>query len=131
MPPARSNRRTTSPIAIILILGCVLLVTGLLMRIGGSATSQASNWFSVSVTACSATDTSPPMAQVLYTVSNRGIAIHDARLRIEYRDASGHRLGTDLSRVESVAGGSTVLSGKTTILRSPSRSMRCRITVID
>jgi hypothetical protein len=131
VPPASWNRRSTSPIAITLILGCVLLVSGLLMRIGGSAPSQASSRFSVSVTACSATDTSPPMAQVLYTVSNRGIAVHDARLRIEYRDASGNRLGTDLSRVESVAGGSTILSGKTTILRSPSRSMRCRITVID
>jgi hypothetical protein len=131
VPPASWNRRSTSPIAITLILGCVLLVTGLLMRIGGSATSRADSRISVSVTACSATDTSPPMAQVLYTVSNRGVAVHDARLRIEYRDASGNRLGTDLSRVESVAGGGTVLSGKTTILRSPSRSMRCRITVID
>jgi hypothetical protein len=124
-------RRRTSPTGVTLVVGCVLLLTGTLMRVGGTALDRASDSFVVSVTSCSSTGTAPPMAEVLYTVSNRGVITHDATLRIEYRDASGTKIGTDRSRVPSVAVGSTVVSGKTTVLPAVAPAMRCRITVID
>jgi hypothetical protein len=120
-----------SPIAAVLVLGCVFLTVGGLMRAGASTDRQAFQDIFVTVTACSSTGTSPSTAEVLYTVSNRGTAARDATVRIEYRDAAGARIGTDTGRVGSITPGTTVVSGKSTVLRSAAPSVRCRVTPVS
>jgi hypothetical protein len=118
-----------SPIAVALVLGCVLLTVGLLMRAGGSTDRQAYQDLFVTVTACSST--SPATAEVLYTVSNRGTASRTATVRIEYLDDGGARIGADTGRVGRIAAGTTVLSGKSSVLRTPARSVQCRVTAVQ
>ncbi len=124
-------RKRMSPIAVTVLLGCVLLAGGGLMRAGASDDDRAFRDLFVAVTACSSTGTSPATAEVLYTVSNRGTATRGATVRIEYRDASGARIGTDIGRVGRIAAGTTVLSGKSTMLRSPAGRVRCRVTPVE
>jgi hypothetical protein len=118
-----------SPIAVVLVLGCVFLIVGGLMRAGASTDRRAFRDLFVAVTACAAT--SPATAEVLYTVSNRGTAARAATVRIEYRDAAGARVGTDTGRLGRIAAGGTVVSGKSTVLRSSARSVRCLVTAVQ
>jgi hypothetical protein len=126
-PPASQR---LSPMAFTAIAAVVVLLTAMLIQMGGPAVRRSSAELSVVVTACSVVGSSPPMAQVTYAVHNDGLGTKDARLRIDYRDASGAHIGSDLARIRSVAAGLTVASGKTTVLRSMSRSLRCRITLV-
>jgi hypothetical protein len=125
------RQRRISPIALTLLLGCVFLLVGALMRVGASTDRQAFRDLFVAVTSCSSTGTSPATAEVLYTVSNRGTAERGATVRIEYRDAAGARIGTDIGRVGRIAAGTTVLSGKSTVLRSPVGPVRCRVVPVE
>lgn len=125
------RQRRISPIALTLLLGCVSLLVGGLMRAGASTDRQAFRDLFVTVTSCSATGTAPATAEVLYTVSNRGTAERGATVRIEYRDSSGARIGTDIGRVGRIAAGATVLSGKSTVLRSPAGRVRCRVVPVE
>lgn len=132
--PPRPEERTLrqkrmSPIAVVLVLGCVFLLVGGLMRAGAASDRQAFPDLFVAVTACSST--SPATAEVLYTVSNRGTAARSATVRIEYRDAAGARIGTDTGRVGRIAAGATVLSGKSSVLRTPARPVHCRVTPVQ
>ena len=120
-----------SPIAVALVLGCVFLLVGGLMRAGASPDRQAFQDLFVSVTACSSTGTAPATAEVLYTVSNRGTTARAATVRIEYRDAAGARIGTDTGRLGRIAAGGTVVSGKSTVLHSSARSVRCLVTAVQ
>jgi len=117
-----------SPIAVVLVLGCVFLTVGGLMRVGASSDRPAFQDLFVTVTACSST--SPATAEVLYTVSNRGTTARAGRVRIEYRDDNGTRIGADTARLGSIAAGTTVLSGKSSVLRTPARSVRCRVAAV-
>ncbi len=125
------RQKRMSPIASVLVLGCVFLTVGGLMRAGASTDPQTFPDLFVTVTACSSTGTSPATAEVLYTVSNRGTAPRAATVRIEYRDASGARIGADTGRVGRIAAGATVVSGKSTVLRPPARPVRCRVTAVQ
>lgn len=120
-----------SPIAAVLVLGFVLLTVGGLMRAGASTDRQAYQDLFVAVTACSSTGTSPATAEVLYTVSNRGTQARAATVRIEYRDAAGSRIGADTGRLGPIAAGASVISGKSTVLRSAAASVRCRVTAVQ
>jgi hypothetical protein len=126
-PPASQR---LSPMAFTAIAAVVVLLTAMLIQVGSPVVKRSSAEFSVVVTACSLVGSSPPMAQVTYAVHNEGLGTKDARLRIDYRDASGARIGSDLTRIRSVAAGITVASGKTTVLHSMSRSLRCRIALL-
>ncbi len=125
------RQQRMSPIAVVLLLGCVFLTVGGLMRVGASTDRQAFRDLFVTVTECTSTGTSPATAEVLYTISNRGTATRAATVRIEYRDAAGARIGTDTGRVGRIAPGGTVVSGKSTVLRSAARSVRCRVTAVE
>jgi len=87
------------------IAAVVVLLTAMLIQVGSPAVKRSSAEFSVVVTACSLVGSSPPMAQVTYAVHNEGRGTKDARLRIDYRDASGARIGSDLTRIRWVAAG--------------------------
>ncbi len=123
------RQQRMSPIAVVLVLGCVFLIVGGLMRAGASTDRRAFRDLFVAVTACAAT--SPATAEVLYTVSNRGTGARTATVRIEYHDDAGARLGTDTGRVGRIAAGATVLSGKSSVLRAPARTVRCRVTAVE
>jgi hypothetical protein len=123
-------RTKRSPLGFVMVLIGALIVAGGLMRLDSSATPWAIDDLVVSVTACTPAAGSPAVAEVLYTVANRGITTRDARLRIEYVDASGARLGTDLSRIAAIPAGTSVQSGKSTVLRTRSRPMHCRVREI-
>jgi hypothetical protein len=123
-------RAKRSPLGFVIVLIGALLVAGGLMRLDSSAAAWGIDDLIVSVTACTSAAGSPAVAEVLYTVANRGVTTRDARLRIEYVDANGARLGTDLSRVAAIPAGTSVQSGESTVLRTRSRSVRCRVRAI-
>ena len=126
-PPAGVRAPPLGAAGRIRLLGAVLLVAGGLIHTGTRSAPPAYRDLAVSVTGCSVSR-SPAVAEVVYTVANRGVDVRSARLRIEYRDAAGRRIGTDTGRVTAIAPGTRVASATATPLPAARAGIRCRIT---
>ena len=133
--PVEARRRESTPgrglVARCYLVTCVLLLAGVLFRVGRDVAEPISPELRVSVRACLSAAPPPGGAEVLYTVTNPGRDARSATLHVEYRDDAGHMVGAATVRTGSIGPGTSVMSGKATPLRRPPAVVRCAVSIVE
>ncbi|MFG3710093.1 FxLYD domain-containing protein [Micromonospora sp. NPDC047730] len=134
-PPTAPKRQSfwASPGGIFLIifgsLALVGLICGGVLALGKLSSDRASGNLDAQVTSCNA---SSSVAEVGVSVKNNGRETVDARVRFEYRDATGARLDTDSTTIRNITPGDTARANESTFLDAPPGStIECRIVGVS
>lgn len=134
VPRPAAHRREDRPrgglVARCYVITGVLLLVGVLFRIGLDVDEPVAPELRVSIKAC--LSSAPPLggAEVLYTVTNGGRTFRSATLHVEYRDGAGRMIGAAEVPTGEIGPGTSIVSGKSTPLLRPPPVIRCTVSIV-